>query len=139
MKRLALVVVSSLAVAACGGGDDDGTPGGAQQREPKANGGKPTVDMTDQLTFEPRTITVSAGQKVTWRNVGNVAHTVTTTKSKAANPEHASVPRGAKEFDSGFVNGGKSFSRTFTEPGTYRYFCIPHENARMIGTVVVKP
>ncbi len=30
------------------------------------------------------------------------------------------------------------FSRTFDEPGTYRYICIPHEGAGMVGTVVVR-
>ncbi len=41
-------------------------------------------------------------------------------------------------WDSGFIAGGRSFSRRFTEPGTYRYFCIPHEGAGMLGTVIVE-
>jgi hypothetical protein len=32
---------------------------------------------------------------------------------------------------------GESFSYTFDEPGTYEYFCIPHEDLGMVGTVTV--
>jgi plastocyanin len=49
-----------------------------------------------------------------------------------------SVPAGTKEWDSGFVGEGESFSRTFQKPGTYRYICIPHEGAKMVGSVVAK-
>ncbi|WP_162622742.1 plastocyanin/azurin family copper-binding protein [Salinisphaera orenii] len=34
---------------------------------------------------------------------------------------------------------GADYAHRFTEPGTYRYFCIPHEAAGTVGTVVVKP
>ena len=94
--------------------------------------------MNDQLAFEPKQIEVAAGQKVTWKNVGKVAHTVTADKSKAADPSLVSIPEGTKEWDSGFVGEGESFSRTFRNSGTYRYICIPHEGARMVGSVVVR-
>jgi plastocyanin len=94
--------------------------------------------MNDQLAFEPKEIEVSAGEKVTWRNAGKVAHTVTADKSKAADPALVSVPAGIKEWDSGLVGEGESFSRTFQKPGTYRYICIPHEGAEMVGSVVVR-
>lgn len=94
--------------------------------------------MTDQLTFEPKEIEVAVGEKVTWRNVGKVGHTVTADKSKAADPSLVSIPAGTREWDSGFVMEGQSFSRNFDEPGTYRYICIPHEGAGMVGTVVVR-
>lgn len=32
-----------------------------------------------------------------------------------------------------------TFEHTFAVPGTYRYFCIPHEGAKMQGTVIVRP
>lgn len=32
---------------------------------------------------------------------------------------------------------GESFSFTFEEPGTCDYFCIPHEQVGMVGTVTV--
>jgi plastocyanin len=133
------------ALAACG--DDEENEGGQQPAaEPTAtapaesNGasGSPVVDMTDALKFEPSEITVSVGDRVEWRNVGNIAHTVTTDPSTVADPKGVSVPRGVKAWDSGLIGGDETFSRTFGEPGTYQYVCIPHEGARMVGTVVVE-
>jgi plastocyanin len=129
------------ALAACGG--DDGTDAGERLAEPTATAesnqaGAPVVDMTDALRFEPSEITVSAGDTVEWRNVGQIAHTVTTDPSEVANPDGVSVPSGVKPWDSGLLGADEAFSRTFNKPGTYRYVCIPHEGARMVGTVVVE-
>jgi plastocyanin len=145
MRRLALALtVGAIGVAGCGGDDeaDDGSAreSSAPQQPTRAESADraAVVDMSDQLAFEPKEIEVSAGEKVTWKNVGKVAHTVTANKSKAADPSLVSVPAGTKEWDSGFVGEGESFSRTFRKPGTYRYICIPHEGAGMVGGVVVR-
>ena len=136
MRRLALLLVSgALAGAGCGG-DDDEADGGSAQRPPTEAG--TVVEMNDQLTFEPKQLEVAAGEEVTWENVGKMAHTVTADKSKAADPTLVSIPDGTKEWDSGLRGEGESFSRTFQKAGTYRYICIPHEGAGMVGTVVVK-
>jgi len=97
-----------------------------------------TIRMTDGLRFVPARATVRVGQRVAWKNVGGVAHTVTTLRSKASRKADASVPAGARAWDSGFIGGGETYTRTFTIPGIYRYFCIPHEGARMVGTIVVR-
>ncbi len=47
------------------------------------------------------------------------------------------MPDGAEPFDLGSVTGGQSFRYTFSKPGVYRYVCLPHERARMLGTVIV--
>ena len=145
MRRLALALtLGALGVASCGGDDeaDEGSarePSQPQQPSRADSGDSPAViDMNDQLVFEPKQIEVAAGQKVTWKNVGKVAHTVTAAKSKVADPSLVSVPAGTKEWDSGFVGEGESFSRSFEKPGTYRYVCIPHEGAGMVGSVVVR-
>jgi plastocyanin len=140
-----LLALGALAVAGCGG-DDDGSDtaqesGSGAATEPESSGEQPsgtTVDMNDQLAFEPREITVASGETVTWTNVGKVAHTVTADKSKAADPSNVARPPGVDPFDSGFITEGESFSRKFDKPGTYRYFCIPHEGVGMVGTVVVE-
>jgi plastocyanin len=36
------------------------------------------------------------------------------------------------------ANPGNTYQHTFTVPGTYRYFCQPHESNGMVGEVVVK-
>lgn len=95
------------------------------------------VQMTDGLQFRPARVTVKRGTRVTWKNTGGIAHTITTVRAKATNKAYARVPAGARAWDSGFIGGGKSYSRVLTVPGVYRYFCIPHEGAKMIGTIVV--
>jgi plastocyanin len=70
--------------------------------------------------------------------LGKVAHTVTADKSQAADPSNVGLPPGVDAFDSGLIAEGESFSRKFDKPGTYRYFCIPHEGAGMVGTAVVE-
>jgi plastocyanin len=133
------------AMAACGGGDDN-QDGERPAAEPTATApaesndasGAQVVDMTDALKFEPAEITVAVGDRVQWRNIGNIAHTVTTDPAKVADADNVSVPTGVKPWDSGLIGGDETFSRTFDEPGTYQYVCIPHEGARMVGTVVVE-
>ncbi|NIR46298.1 MAG: hypothetical protein GWN99_17830 [Gemmatimonadetes bacterium] len=49
------------------------------------------------------------------------------------------MPEGAEPFNSGNLKPGASFSHEFSVAGTYTYFCIPHEGAAMIGTVIVEP
>lgn len=96
-----------------------------------------TIVMTDGLRYEPAAVTVPAGTTVTWRNTSSMVHTVTANPALANEPGHVSLPDGAKTFNSGLLQPGQSFSHTFTVPGEYRYFCIPHEGAGMLGTVTV--
>ena len=77
----------------------------------------------DNFTFSPATLTVSAGTKVTWTNRDDMPHTVT-------DNDHP------KEIRSPALDTGDTYSRTFTAPGIYRYFCSLHPH--MQGTVVVK-
>ena len=136
-----------VALAGCGGdgGGGDGGDGGGGD----GGSGGTTVEMTDNLVFDPDSITVSVGDTVTWENVGSVGHTVTAYGDQ--------IPDGASYFasggfdseqaardaytvgdpDSGDVPGGESYEHTFETAGTYEYFCIPHESS-MVGTVEVQ-
>ena len=142
-RGLVAAIALAGALAACGG-DDENEAGQQRPAEPTPTAesndasGEPVVDMTDGLKFEPAEITVSVGDRVQWRNVGNIAHTVTTDPSKVADRNGVSVPSGAKPWDSGLLGADETFSRTFDKPGTYAYVCIPHEGARMVGTVTVE-
>jgi plastocyanin len=95
------------------------------------------VRMTEGKTFDPKMITVEPGGTVVWKNASDMTHSVTDDPSLAASAQDAALPPGAEKFNSGFIAPGKDFSHTFKVPGTYRYFCIPHEEAGMVGTVVV--
>lgn len=98
-----------------------------------------TVEMTDTLQFEPKVVTIKAGQIVEWNNTSFVVHTVTADPSLAAYPNSALLPVGAKPFDSDRLMPDSVFQHTFTVPGKYRYFCKPHESTGMAGEVIVEP
>jgi plastocyanin len=130
--RFAALVPAAVAagglLAACGGGSSNSG----------SSGGGTTVNMTDALKFEPASVTIKKGDKVTWKNTGSLVHTATCDPSKASNPADVSLPSGAQPFDSGDVAGGKTFSQTFNVAGTYKYFCKPHESGGMVGTITVQ-
>ena len=70
-----------------------------------------------------------AGLAITW-DLGNVGCFLLPTTR---------LPERAEPFDSGSIDPGASFERRFTVPGTYKYFCKPHEGAKMYGWVRVEP
>lgn len=88
-----------------------------------AQGQTVTVSMEDNY-FAPANITVEPGTTVTWVQNGDNPHTTTSYDGL---------------WDSGMIEGGSggTFSYTFDEPGTYEYYCIPHEDMGMVGTVTV--
>jgi len=96
-----------------------------------------TVDMSD-MAFLQRQVTVDAGQSVVWKNTSNTTHNVVTDVAKATIAADVETPRGAAMFDSGYMQPGATFSRTFTVPGVYKYVCTLHETGGMKGIVIVK-
>ena len=79
-------------------------------------------ENTDSPGYAPATLHVVLGvnNTVVWYNNDTVFHTVTATD---------------KSFDSGNLNQDQTFSHTFTQAGTYSYYCVYHP--WMKGTVVV--
>lgn len=96
------------------------------------------VGMTSTLEFDPDTVRVQVGETVRWENSSIIVHTVTGDPEKATKDESVVLPKGASPFHSGNLDPKASFEHTFQTPGTYRYFCIPHEGTSMYGTVVVE-
>ena len=86
-----------------------------------ADTGNSTKIMVKNFTFSPTALTVKAGSTVTWTNMDDEPHTVTS-------------DTGA--FRSGGIDTNESFSFTFDKPGTYHFTCSIHP--RMVGTVVVQ-
>jgi len=97
------------------------------------------VNMTFGLKFDPPQVRVRVGEAVEWRNKAIFKHTVTFDPSKAADPSRVVLPAGAEPFDSGEIDGGKSWRHVFTVPGRYEYVCRPHEDHEMRGVVIVTP
>jgi len=51
-------------------------------------------------------------------------------------PDAHTVTADDRSWDSGMLRDGQRYTRTFTTPGRYPYFCLPHPYMR--GTVVVE-
>ena len=82
------------------------------------SGGQITID---NFSFTPQNVTVKAGATVTWTNKDDVPHTVVST---------------TKKFRSPVMDTDGKFSYTFSDPGTYEYFCSVHPH--MTGKVIVQ-
>jgi plastocyanin len=79
----------------------------------------PAVSIAD-FHFTAATLTIHAGDTVTWSNQGPSPHTATASDGS---------------FNTGVLNKGQTASHTFTKPGTFTYVCQIHPF--MHGTVVV--
>jgi plastocyanin len=97
--------------------------------------------------FRPETFRVEPGTTVTWRNTSKQGHSVTAFED--------GLPEGADYFASGEFDTeaaareawgnstdgtlfeGQTYEHTFEVRGEHAYFCIPHEQGGMVGTVVV--
>ena len=98
-----------------------------------------TVAITDNFRFDPDTVTIHAGEAVEWKNQSHFRHTVTDDPKMAGQAGDAGLPSGAEAFSSQEIPPGGSYRRTLSVPGTYRYFCMPHEGIGMLGKIIVLP
>jgi LPXTG-motif cell wall-anchored protein len=81
--------------------------------------GDPSDTISD-FKFAPGSITVHVGDTITWTNDGPSPHSATANN---------------QSFDTGILKKGQSASHTFSQAGTFTYFCTVHPF--MHGTVVV--
>ena len=90
-----------------------------------------------RVWFDPIGVLVEPGQTLRWINAdpGN-AHT-----STAFHPANGGrplrIPPGATPWNSDYLLPEQSFDLRLTTEGTYDYFCMPHEEAGMVGRIVV--
>jgi len=95
--------------------------------------------LIENYAYIPAEITITAGTTVTWINKDPVGHTVTEGVPESPKPanqrlfDSANAAQG--EYD--VMLQGQSWSFTFTTPGTYHYYCLPHPY--MKGRVIVLP
>ena len=89
-----------------------------------------------KVWFDPIGLFVEPGATVRWVVDANVH---TTTAYHPDNDGHPlRIPEAAQPWDSGFlVNPGDDFSVMLTVEGVYDYFCTPHEQAGMVGRIIV--
>jgi plastocyanin len=115
-----------LALAGCGGLKKGGlTPVGDQEtiKPPAEAQTEATVDMVD-ISYRPQVLRVRPGGKITWVNRDKVSHTVTEGDELYNN------------FNSGPIEAGERYSRTFDTARRIGYRCVIHPN--MEGTIFVR-
>jgi plastocyanin len=105
------------------------------------------VGMT-AVAFDPPEVTVSVGEEVVFQNTSSRGHTVTAYEDSIpadaeffASGGYESEQAARNAFGSqlgGIIDSGDAYTYTFDVPGTYHYFCIPHEQAGMVGQVHVE-
>lgn len=110
-RILALVVLTVM--AACGSDSDPDTSTGDENQGP-------SVVVLEDIAFKPETVSVRAGDTVTWRF------------------EDKGIPHNVVANDDSFKSDIKDagvFKHTFEKPGTFSYSCTVHPG--MNGTVKV--
>ena len=128
--RLSTATLATLSTAGCLNGQSPSTQ---------------TVTIPDNLTFDPTTATIETGETVTWTNESDIDHTVTAYEDgipdKAAyfaSGDFESERAARNRITEGLIAPGENYEHTFNQPGTYGYFCIPHEGSEMVGTIRVE-
>jgi plastocyanin len=79
------------------------------------------IEIRD-FAFNPQTLTVKSGEKVTWINRDEEPHTI------------VSIEKQFKKSTA--LDTDQEFTITAGAPGTYNYFCSVHP--KMTGTIVVE-
>ena len=104
MTRKSLCLLIFLAAGALGGAAPPAVPA-------------PIVHISN-FRFGPQDITVSAGTTVTWVNDDDEPHNVTASD---------------RSYHSPLINTGGRFTRQYSAPGEYAYFCSlhPHMTGRI--------
>lgn len=89
------------------------------------SGGTVEISLTTNNTFSNPNVTITAGTTVRWTNDIDRFHTIT--------------PDGHTEWQRVTMNqAGDTFSHTFNTAGTFDYFCEPHVDLGMTGTITVQ-
>ena len=78
--------------------------------------------------FAPRDVTINQGESVTWTNGGGTHNVVI--EAEGFEQPSPPAPPGPPNWP---------VTHTFNTPGTFTYYCRPHQGLGMMGTVTVSP
>ncbi len=93
---------------------------GGEMKNTDSTGKQNRIEIKD-FAFNPQTLTVKSGEKITWINRDEEPHTI------------VSVEKQFKKSTA--LDTDQEFTITAGAPGTYSYFCSVHP--KMTGTIVV--
>jgi len=119
MKRLAATLLTGivLMLAACGG-----------------SSGPPTLTMNGSNFTGSTSLTIKAGQSVTFKNVGSTTHLISTGHDQKYIAE-SGAPAALNTAGGVQFPPGKTEVYTFSTPGTYQITCQVHANMNATITV----
>eukprot|EP01024_Parvocaulis_polyphysoides_P039569 TRINITY_DN357_c5_g1_i1.p1 TRINITY_DN357_c5_g1~~TRINITY_DN357_c5_g1_i1.p1 ORF type:complete len:209 (-),score=44.57 TRINITY_DN357_c5_g1_i1:202-828(-) len=86
------------------------------------------------LVFDPASVTVKAGDEVTWVNNKGFPHNVVFDEDEVP----SGVDADALSHEDYFNAPGESYSVKLSTTGTYSYNCEPHQGAGMAGKITVQ-
>src|SRR5213082_1176268 len=78
------------------------------------------------LFFKPSSVTIHTGDSVLW---------MWSSSGHSSTSGSPGMPNGL--WDSGILNQGAMFTRTFNSVGSFPYYCTPHGSFGMVGTITV--
>jgi len=135
-----LGVVALLAVTASACSSSSPKAGSSPTTNTPASGraGSPTPVLNQRINitnfaFTPARLTIRTNTTVIWYQQGPAEHTVTSGTDDATTG--TTKPDG--KFSSGTLKVGSTFSKTFSQPGAYNYYCSIHPK-QMSALIVVE-
>ncbi|KAL9311898.1 putative Blue (type 1) copper binding protein [Arabidopsis thaliana] len=88
------------------------------------------------LAFVPSEFTVAKGEKIVFKNNAGFPHNVVFDEDEIPSGVDASK---ISMDETALLNGaGETYEVTLTEPGSYGFYCAPHQGAGMVGKLTVK-
>ena len=90
---------------------------------------------TGLLAFDPKTVTITKGQTVTWIGGDNITHVLVEGSYEVGPDGLRTKESDDKAFRLNLSRKGQRVSHTYSTSGTFTYFCTIHHG--MNGTVVV--
>ena len=125
--RLIVTLLACVAIAGCGSSSSSSGSSSTSTPAPATTASSSSASSSGGVTvkaagfaFNPTSVTVKKGQKVTWTNGDPAPHNVTSSDGTIK----------SKDF-----GNGQSFTYTATKPGTFHYICTIHP--QMKATLIV--
>jgi len=94
--------------------------------------------MGTEVWFDPIGLWVPPGTMIRWFIPPGETQSHAAAAYHPSNQNHPRrIPEQATAWDSGYLRPGEDFQVRLTVEGVYDYYCRPHEEAGMVGRIVV--
>ncbi|KAL1193174.1 Plastocyanin major isoform [Cardamine amara subsp. amara] len=87
------------------------------------------------LAFVPNEFSIAKGEKIVFKNNAGFPHNVVFDEDEI--PSGVDVTKISMDDQDLLNSAGETYEVALTEPGTYSFYCSPHQGAGMVGKVTV--